>query len=366
MVGLTPTRSDPILAGPLQNASAMSEAPFRERAAAAAGEGRGFVLRDGVLEVPGALRLHHGGECRSLRVAWRLEGTDSAPVVVALGGISAHRRVAAMPGQEPGWWQALVGIDLAVPLEHYRVLSFDYIGSNGGSTGPSNGELFPSVSTYDQADALLRLLNHLGLRSVRAIVGASYGGMVGLAFAERYPDRIERLAVISAADRPHPMATAWRSIQREVIRFALEQGEPARGVDIARRLAMTTYRSAEEFSARFDSVAKQELGRFIFPVEHYLSARGSEYTRRQTPESFLALSESIDLHRIDATSVQIPVLAIAIREDQLVPVSDMRAMAARLPRVQLHELSSVFGHDAFLKEANQLRALLPAFLEVNP
>jgi homoserine O-acetyltransferase len=70
------------------------------------------------------------------------------------------------------------------------------------------------------------------------------------------------------------------------------------------------------------------------------------------------LSESIDLHRVDAARIFAPVTAIAVREDQLVPVADMRAMTARLPDAGLHEFSSLLGHDAFLKEADQLRGVL--------
>lgn len=323
------------------------------------------MAREGVLEIAPPTRFHHGGERAPVQIAWRVLGPEAAPVVVALGGISAHRRVAAVAGQPAGWWEQIVGVDLAVPIDQLRVLSFDYLGASGLSSGPQVGESFPSVSTYDQADALARLMNHLGIRALRAIVGASYGGMVGLAFAERYPDRLERLAVISAADRPHPMATAWRSVQREMIRFALDHGVPLRGVDLARRLAMTSYRTAEEFDARFDDLPVVENGRFVFPVERYLQSRGADYAQRQTPQSFLILSESIDLHRVDVARITAPVLAIAVREDQLVPVNDIRAMAMRLPQAQLLEISSIFGHDAFLKEASQLRPLLRAFLEVS-
>ena len=49
---------------------------------------------------------------------------------------------------------------------------------------------------------------------------------------------------------------------------------------------------------------------------------------------------------------------VAVREDQLVPLADMRALTARLPDARLHEISSLLGHDAFLKEAEQLRAIL--------
>jgi homoserine O-acetyltransferase len=74
------------------------------------------------------------------------------------------------------------------------------------------------------------------------------------------------------------------------------------------------------------------------------------------------LSESIDLHRVDAGSLFVPTTAVAIREDQLVPLSDVRAMVARLPVGRLHEISSICGHDAFLKETEQLRSVFTAAL----
>ena len=58
--------------------------------------------------------------------------------------------------------------------------------------------------------------------------------MVALAFGERYPQRVERLFVISAADQPHPMATAWRSVQRNIARLGLAQDRPGfLGSDVA-------------------------------------------------------------------------------------------------------------------------------------
>jgi homoserine O-acetyltransferase/O-succinyltransferase len=178
--------------------------------------------------------------------------------------------------------------------------------------------------------------------------------MVALAFGERYPDRVARLIVISAADRAHPMASAWRVVQRRIVKFAIESGQPAQGLELARALAMATYRSPEEFSARFAGAARKQDDRFVLPVEEYLFARGAEYAKAYRPESFVCLSESIDLHRVDASRIFAPVTAIAVREDQLVPLGDVRAMVARLPNAELHEISSVYGHDAFLKENRRL------------
>lgn len=318
------------------------------------------AAREGILEVPGTVALHHGGTLAGMRIAWRLVGPANAPVVCALGGISAHRRVCQTEDPQLGWWSEIVGPGRALDTSRFRVLSFDYLGGSGESTGPEPGQPFPSISSYDQAEALHRLLNHLGIKALRAIAGGSYGGMVALAFGERYPERVAHLLVIGASDRAHPMATAWRSVQRHIVRFALERGDPAAGLKLARALAMSTYRSSEEFAARFAGEALIREGRFVFPVEEYLYARGADYAARYRPESFLCLSESIDLHRVNASRVFVSTTAIAVREDQLVPLADVRAMVARLPSAHLYEISSVYGHDAFLKESEQLRAIFRA------
>lgn len=313
---------------------------------------------EGVLHLPDPFPLYHGGELRGACLAWRLTGAPGLPVVAALGGISAHRQVFDGAEERRGWWHEVVGPGRSLDTRRCRILGIDFLGGSGASTRPASGAEPPSLSSFDQAVALHCLLDHLGIAQIDAIVGASYGGMVALAFGERYPQRVRRLIVISAADRTHPLSTAWRSVQRRTVRFALAHGAGPQGMEIARALAMATYRSGEEFAARFSDPPTRVDGRFEFPVERYLFARGRDYAQRYQPESFLCLSESIDLHRVDASRITVPTSAVAVREDQLVPIEDMRALAARLPNGRLHEISSPHGHDAFLKEAGQLRPIL--------
>jgi homoserine O-acetyltransferase/O-succinyltransferase len=323
----------------------------------AAKHGRDCTVREAILEIPGELALFHGGRLRGARLAWRMVGPAAAPVVCALGGISAHRRVCATDNARDSWWSEIAGPGRPLDVDRFRILSFDFLGGSGDSTGPSTGEAFPSVSTYDQAEALLCLLNHLGIKSLRAFAGGSYGGMVALAFGERHPDRVGHLIVIGACDRAQPMATAWRSIERRIVRFGIQTGHPTQALELARALAMTTYRSGEEFAARFGGRPSHEEGQFVFPVERYLAARGRDYAARHRAEAFLCLCESIDLHHVDAARIFVPTSAVAVREDMLVPLADVRAMVARLPTGRLHEISSVYGHDAFLKETESLRGI---------
>jgi homoserine O-acetyltransferase len=320
--------------------------------------GQSATLREGVLQVDGPTALHHGGTLDPLSIGYSLSGEPGLPVVLALGGISASRRVFDPAGGRNGWWHELVGPGKALDTNRIAILGMDYLGGCGASTGPAAGGSFPCISSYDQAQAVLRLMDHLQIPKLAAIAGASYGAMVALAFGERYPARVERLIVISGADSAHPMATAWRSVQRNIARLGIAAGVPVQGLELARALAMSTYRSPEEFAARFRKPPRMENGRPVFAVEEYLQARGRDYAARVPPESFIYLSESIDLHQVDASRVAVRTEVVAVREDQLVPIADMRALTARLPDARLHEFSSLLGHDAFLKEAEQLRAVL--------
>jgi len=314
-------------------------------------------FHDDVLHRQRPLALHYGGTIAHPRLAWRLAGRAEAPVVVALGGISAHRRVFDTQEPRAGWWCEVAGPGRALDSERLRILGIDYLGGSGDSSAPQPGEAFPSLSSYDQAEVLRDLLDHLRIERLRGFVGASYGGMVALAFAERYPERVEQLVVISAADRTHPLSTAWRSVQRHIVRFALAQNQATEGLQLARALAMATYRSPEEFAARFAQPPRRVEERFVFPIEDYLFARGRDYASRYRAEAFMCLSESIDLHAVEASRIGVPTTLVAVREDQLVPLADMRALAFKLPQARLQELSSLHGHDAFLKEAGALQSI---------
>ncbi len=307
--------------------------------------------------------MHFGGKLENVRVAWRLTSATSpdAPVVAALGGISASRKVFAEPeGDSGGWWNGVVGRGCPLDANRFAILGFDFLGGSGDTTGPAPaGKAFPSISAFDQAEILHRLMAHLGIARLHAIVGASYGGMVALAFAQRFQAEVGHIVSISAADRAHPMATAWRSIQRAIVRYAAARGDGSEGLKLARALAMATYRSPAEFAARFGGEAERCATGFTFPVESYLFARGDAYAQRYVPEAFVCLSESIDLHRVDPEDIRVPATLIGVLEDQLVPIADMRSLSNRLAApCTLIELSSLYGHDAFLKEVEALRPVL--------
>ncbi|RDS79351.1 homoserine O-succinyltransferase [Dyella monticola] len=295
----------------------------------------------------------YGNGSSAVLVRYQWMGAPGAPTVIVQGGISADRHVAGSDDGKSGWWSELVGHGQAIDLAHCRVLSIDWL-------TPSDFENAPrAISSEDQADALAALVDALRIDSVAAFIGSSYGAMTALAFAARHPGKLEKLVLLAGAHRAHPMSTAQRAIQRQILRLGQSSGHIDQALSLARQLAMTTYRGSEEFARRFEGTPDYREGRFHFPVEDYLEHAGRRFVERFDLERFLALSESIDLHDIAPESITVPATLIGFPSDRLVPLADLCELQRRLRgSATLEVVDSPYGHDAFLKETNKLAPLL--------
>lgn len=278
-----------------------------------------------------------------------LTGPPEAPVVVVLGGISAGRDVR-------GWWPAVVGEGRPVDTREFRVLGADFL--DGGERADGRPER--AVTTQDQADRIAAALDALGIGRVHAFIGASYGGMVALAFAERHARRADQLVVVSAPAEPHPMSTALRSLQRRIVELGLESGRARDAMAIARGLAMTTYRSSEEFGTRFAACGTRlPAGSEELCVESYLRHHGEKFAAWMAPARFLALSLSADLHRVNPARCTTPALFVASRGDTIVPLEQLKALQDRWAGPsRLVETPTHTGHDAFLAEPQHAGTLI--------
>jgi len=87
--------------------------------------------------------------------------------------------------------------DLAKTLrENYRVIVPDHIGC-GLSDKPSADD-YP-YTLERRVDDLEALLEHLDLREKITLVVHDWGGMIGMAYASRHPERIARLVILNTA-----------------------------------------------------------------------------------------------------------------------------------------------------------------------
>ena len=281
-------------------------------------------------------------------------GHPLGDVVVVMGGISGNRHLCSQPDAGPGWWPGLVGAGRAIDPARHLVVGIDFAADPHGAAAPT---------TWDQARILALALDALCVGNVDALVGASYGGMVALAFAELFPDRAGRLVIVSAGAEPHPAATAARELQRRVVALGLENGCGEQALAIARGMAMMTYRTAQEFDTRFTGGIEARCPLTTSAPGAYLQARGRDFLTVMSPHRFLSLSGSIDRHRVDPARIGCPILLVGADSDQLVPPTQLRSLAARCGGpAELHLLPSRYGHDMFLKEAEALGGIVGPFL----
>lgn len=307
----------------------------------------------------GELCLNHGRRLVDVHLSLRWYGQGIGPVFVVLGGISAHR-ILCDDGPQRGWWSSLVGPGRALDTRYCQVIGVDFL-ATGESSKPRQLDDW-ALSPADQAQAIVSALRQLEVPPLAGVIGASYGGMVALHWAQRFPSTLQRLLVICAAHRSSVQTSAYRALQRQIVRFAAAQGDPAGGLQLARSLAMLGFRSAQEFEQRFSARGEFHGQRYVLPVEDYLDARGADYIKKHSAASFVCLSQSCDLHRLNPASVSSELWLAAAPNDQIVPYQDVLELAENAPQVRFFQrLDSIYGHDCFLKEHEPLSRLLTQF-----
>ena len=330
---------------------------------------------------------------------WGCLNESGSNAVLIFTGLSPTAHVASsIDDPSSGWWEDMVGPDKPIDTDRYFVICINSLGSCFGSTGPASvnptsGEhyrlSFPILCLEDIANGGALVLDHLGVDSLHAVVGASMGGMTSLAFALLHPDRCRGLVSISSAARSLPFSIAIRSLQREIIRKdpAWENGEydfaagPVTGMRLARKLGMMSYRSAAELAERFgreratDQPAVSHPFGIDFEVESYLEAHANRFVGTFDANCYLYLSRAMDLFdaadhggsletglkRIDLERA----LIIGVETDFLFPVQQQEELAVTLKKnlkdVEFQRLGSIQGHDSFLVDMDRFRPAVASF-----
>lgn len=337
----------------MKDETEMSAEPQRHSLARTADPAPVVQWLEGELALPQPFVLESGASLEDAKLAWQCVGPADAPVIVVLGGISAHRRAVARDGK--GWWESQCGAGKVLDTDRYRLLGIDWLGGCDGSTGPcSSGiEDFPQISTGDQARALLLLLNRLGVRRVHLVVGASYGGNVAQQLAALLGERLRHLVLLSAAHRASQFGLALRHVQRAILDLG---GDAAQALALARSLAVLGYRTAEGVEQRFggESPRDAHADGVVGWVEHH----GAKFVRRFDADAYRCLGRSLDTHVVDPDAVRVSTTVFAVREDLTVPLSLLHEYVGRAGApCRLVEISSDYGHDAFLKEEAIVAAL---------
>jgi homoserine O-acetyltransferase len=358
--------------------------------------------------LPDPFPFWRGGTLSDGRVAFETWGELNAArdnAVLMFTGLSPSAHAAASAQDPaPGWWEKMVGPGKAIDTDRYFVVCVNSLGSCFGSSGPASIDPatglayrleFPDLSVEDIARGGYEVIRHLVLERLSAVIGASLGGMVVLAFAAQFAGVARRVISISGSPAASPFAIALRSLQRDAILTDADWQDgqytgdvrPITGMRLARKLGTITYRSAAEWKHRFGRRPASDRryeslspGRAHFPaefaVQDYLNAQADKFVSVFDPNCYLYLSRAMDRFDLSAhggsntaalrrAGVE-GALVIGVESDILFTINEQRAIADAFETAgtatEFVPLASLEGHDAFLVDIEPFAAAIGRFL----
>jgi len=346
-----------------------------------------------------SLELDSGQALAPVDVAYETYGelnSECSNAILILHAFSGDAHAAGISAEtgRPGWWDNMVGPGKAFDTRRYFVISSNVLGGCGGTTGPHStdpstgspyGSRFPQVSIADMVRLQKLLTDSLGIERLLCVSGGSMGGMQALQWAASYPDSVASVIPIATTHRHSAQQIAFNEVGRQAILADpdFNQGDyydrrvPERGLAVARMVGHITYMSDDSMREKFGRRRRKAPDASdLFEVESYLRYRGVQFVSRFDANSYIVITRAMDTFDMTPTSDALEdcftrgdtrFLVISFTSDWLYPSYQsqeiVRALRSRNRDVAYVELTSNYGHDAFLLEAGEQTALIQGFLE---
>lgn len=240
--------------------------------------------------------------------------------------------------------------------DSYRVIAPDHIGC-GLSDKPDDSRYDYTLAR--RVDDLEALLDHLHLDRDLTLVLHDWGGIIGMTFAARHPDRIARLVVANTAAFHKPAGKSFPTA------LALFRDSPAgawlaRGLNLfvhgTGRIGCKTRRLSREvrdaYAAPYDSWANRiAIHRFVQDIPLHPGDR-----------SYEVISEVQDrLHLLKS----IPMMIAWGMRDFVFDESVLDEWTRRFPAAGVHRFPRA-GHLLFEDEREAVNGLVRSFLAAHP
>jgi homoserine O-acetyltransferase len=362
------------------------------------------------LDLPSeGLPLAGGEHLSAIDVAYETYGALSPErdnVIFICHALTGDAHVAGRldtPDGPVGWWDEMIGPGRGIDTDFYHVICANTLGGCRGTTGPSSpnphtglpyGANFPPIAVSDIVDVHVRLLRHLGIERVAAVIGGSFGGMQALDWLLRYPNQVRRGICVASAGSLSAQALAFDIVGRSAITsdphwnqgdyYASGQG-PDQGLALARKVGHITYLSPGIMTDKFGRNRRKDGAgapedtdhgfRSDFQVESYLEHQGGKFVQRFDANSYLHITQAMDEYDVQDRHaslaeaferIQSKVLIVALSEDWLFPPEQSWKMARALLQVgkpvSFCRLHAPHGHDAFLIDIEHMSEVVRAFL----
>jgi pimeloyl-ACP methyl ester carboxylesterase len=262
-------------------------------------------------------------------------GDSTAQPIVFVHGLS---------GSWPNWLE-----QLPVFAAEHRVVTLDLPGF-GHSPMPAQ-----TLSISGYASTLERLLDELGIDAA-AVVGNSMGGFIAAELAIAFPQRVERLVLVSAAGLStynHRGSLAALPAMRRLERILMATGAWA-----------ATKSDSVVSRARLRDAA---LGVVVRHPERLDAALAAEQVRGAGKPGFIQGLEAVldyDI-RDRLREIACPTLIVWGERDRLISVRDADVFAELIPNSRKVVFGDT-GHVAMLERPDSFNALLEEFLDEGP
>jgi homoserine O-acetyltransferase len=323
--------------------------------------------------------LEQGQSLSKLSVAYHTYGTlnkEKNNVIWICHALTANSDAAA-------WWPGMVGEGCCFDTSKYFVVCANILGSCYGTTGPLSIDpetsspyyhQFPAITIRDMVQAHQLLCRHLEITRIQLLVGGSMGGYQAVEWCAMEPTLISNLFLIATSSKETPWGKAIHATQRMAIETDstwTENSDDAgkNGLKTARAIGMITYRSFQTFSAtQNDEVHDLQTN---YKAASYVQYQGDKLAKRFNAYSYWYLTYAMDSHNLArgraVTVAEVlqgfrqNTLIIGISSDIISPVQEQIFLKENIPQSQLVIIDSLYGHDGFLIETDQITAHVKAW-----
>jgi len=318
--------------------------------------------------------LEQGGILPQLEISYTTYGkinADASNVVWVCHALTAN-------SEAMEWWPGMIGKSCAIDTDVYFVVCANIIGSCYGSSGPLSIDSktglpyyssFPDVTIRDMVRAHILLRKHLGINTIRLLVGGSMGGYQCQEWALMEKEVIDNMLLLATS----PCESAWGIAVHTAQRMALtadptwhlhNEAAGKNGMKAARAIGMLTYRNYGIMVKTQSDADTEKLDNF--KASSYIEYQGEKLAARFNAYSYWLLTKAMDTHQLSRArnisthdllkTIQQKTLIIGISSDILCPLAEQKLMASLMPNATLVEIDSAYGHDGFLVEVEKISA----------
>lgn len=282
------------------------------------------------------------------------------------------------------WWGGLFTKDGVYSPDKYFIVCANILGSCYGSTNafsinPETEGIyfhdFPTLTNRDVVRAFDLLRRSLGIHSVHTLIGGSLGGQQVLEWAIQEPDVFEHIIPIATNAAHSPWGIAFNEAQRMAIAADVSWKNNdylagSEGLKAARAIGMLSYRTYDTYQQTQSEPDDETTD--VFKAATYQQYQGQKLLKRFNAFSYWTLTKMMDSQQVGRDrsgidnalqKIKAKTLVIGIDSDILFPLTEQLLLAEKIPQADIAIMQSLYGHDGFLIEYDQLIKAITKFYQ---